>query len=1278
MQSIFVTLNRYLEKRKWLFFLLFLGFLVAAAVIAGRVRLEENLNAIIPDDQRITQISAVFSGAELTDQIVFILSDTSKAEGDPDRLIRQAALLAGRLEEDSSLVREIRFKAGGDMMMGLYDLVYNHLPLFLDDGDYAEIAGRLSPAAIEENIEGDFRSLISPAGMATRKFILRDPLNLTPLALRKLDRFQLDDNFILFNSVVFTRDLQHLLFFLDPVYPSSNTRDNLGLIRHIEATLTALSPELKGLQVEYYGGTAVAVANSVRVKKDIVLTVSIAMAFFLLVFIVFFRKPGVILLMFVPVLVGTGVSIAMLTLLYGKVSAIALGVGVIFIGITVDYSLHLFTHLRTGQSVPETLGRISLPVMMGSLTTASAFLCLTVVKSEALKQIGVFAAFAVIISALTLLIVIPLLTGKMKGWTAGKKTGIAERLMAYNFEKNRILVAGVIVLSILLSFTAGKIRFNGDISTLNYMTAQLSSSESTLRSISSVANSSVYLLSEGSTLDEALGTVESNLDFFKELKEEGLITEVSAVSELMLSRQGQSERIGKWNRFWDAVGRVPVEELIRESGENNHFRPGAFDPFYELIHKSFEPIPPEEYGLLQDLILGNFITETEGKVSVATVLKVKPGAKEALFGALGSREEFIIFDNQYFINQFFDVLKEDFNRLVAVSMIVVFLILLIFFGRIEIALITFIPIMISWIWTLGLMGLFGIEINIFNIIISTFVFGLGIDYCIFMMSGLIAGYREGNVSLVPYRLSILLSALTTIAAIGVLIFARHPALKSIAVVSIFGISSVLLISYTLLPLLFSFLTRSRGKMRLEPLTLYGFLSTLFTFTIFLGFALLVTLLLPVFIILPLRRKTKKGWINRIIRAFSSFVVSIGFIIRKRYIGRELLDFHTPSVIISNHQSQLDLLMLLQLHRKMIVLVNRWVWNNFFYGGIVRFADFYPVYKGLDYDFKQLRAKVDEGYSILTFPEGRRSPDGKIKRFHQGAFGIADKLGLEIQPVMIHGAYDCLPKTEAFLKPGTITLRCFPRIRPEYREYEGMKTYREQVKKVTSFYRGQYVKLEEEVGTPEFYRGRLIRRYIYKGPILEWYLRLKIRFEKDYSFFNRVIPLDARIADLGCGYGFLSIMLALVSRNRNITGIDYDEGKIAVAATAAGGLERVRFLAADISESDPPPADVYVLNDVLHYLPEDEQLKVLGRCLERLPEQGMVILRDADAGLGKRTLFTRFTEWQSTRIFRFNKTRYRLTYLKSTILEEFLEKKGFRYSRHDHARLTSNIIYIIRK
>ncbi len=93
-----------------------------------------------------------------------------------------------------------------------------------------------------------------------------------------------------------------------------------------------------------------------------------------------------------------------------------------------------------------------------------------------------------------------------------------------------------------------------------------------------------------------------------------------------------------------------------------------------------------------------------------------------------------------------------------------------------------------------------------------------------------------------------------------------------------------------------------------------------------------------------------------------------------------------------------------------------------------------------------------------------------------------------------------------------------------------------------------------MGTPAYYRKKLISQYIYKGPVLEWYLRVKLRLEKDYDFFNNIIPREATVVDLGCGYGFLSVMLGLVSENRQITGIDYDEKKIAVARNVSQSHE----------------------------------------------------------------------------------------------------------------------------
>ncbi len=347
MLSFFVNINSYLAGRKAPFFLLFTLVMAAVIYVASGVRIEENLNAIIPEDQRITRISEVFDKSQLSDQLIFMLSLEDSEAIDPDRLMAGGEQLFALLEGRPDLTGNIRFKVGNDKMLKIYDFIYENLPLFLDDEDYAEMEIMLDPGEIDQCIARGFRTLISPSGMATGKYILKDPLNFTPLALKKLNNFQLDDQFRVYNSAIFTSDLRHLMIFMDPAFPASNTQENFKLIQFMDEAIQEVST-LTGVNIEYYGGTAVAVANSVRVKKDIKLTLSIALLFFLFIFLVFFRNLRVILLMFLPVLIGSLISIAILSLIYGQVSAIGLGVGVIFMGITIDYSFHFFTHIRSG------------------------------------------------------------------------------------------------------------------------------------------------------------------------------------------------------------------------------------------------------------------------------------------------------------------------------------------------------------------------------------------------------------------------------------------------------------------------------------------------------------------------------------------------------------------------------------------------------------------------------------------------------------------------------------------------------------------------------------------------------------------------------------------------------------------------------------------------------------------------------------------------------------------------------------------------------------------
>jgi 1-acyl-sn-glycerol-3-phosphate acyltransferase len=139
----------------------------------------------------------------------------------------------------------------------------------------------------------------------------------------------------------------------------------------------------------------------------------------------------------------------------------------------------------------------------------------------------------------------------------------------------------------------------------------------------------------------------------------------------------------------------------------------------------------------------------------------------------------------------------------------------------------------------------------------------------------------------------------------------------------------------------------------------------------------------------------------------------------RHLIAKGVSFDQPKVVICNHQSHLDLMCQLIFTPKIIFLTKSWVWNNPSYGFLIRNAEFYPVLDGIDELLPKLRSLADRGYSIGVFPEGTRSKDCKIARFHQGAFHIAEQLGLDIQPMYLYGAGKILPKKTYYLRKGPI-------------------------------------------------------------------------------------------------------------------------------------------------------------------------------------------------------------------------------------------------------------------
>ena len=161
----------------------------------------------------------------------------------------------------------------------------------------------------------------------------------------------------------------------------------------------------------------------------------------------------------------------------------------------------------------------------------------------------------------------------------------------------------------------------------------------------------------------------------------------------------------------------------------------------------------------------------------------------------------------------------------------------------------------------------------------------------------------------------------------------------------------------------------------------------------------------------------------------------------------------PHVIICNHQSHIDLMCLLAFSPNIIFLTNDWVWNNIFFGLLIRSAEYLPISEGLDTLLPKLRELTGKGYSIAVFPEGTRSADCRIRRFHQGAFCLADRLGLDVLPACLYGPGKVLPKKTYVFQRGRIHLRFGAPVKLEALRQAG--DYRAQASHMRQLYKDMY-------------------------------------------------------------------------------------------------------------------------------------------------------------------------------------------------------------------------------
>lgn len=1271
MSKFFIFIYEWFDRHKGIFNFVLISSIILFVAMASQIGLQENITNFFntTNDNK----NSTFQTVEAKDKIIVMLSGDN-----PDNIIASAEIFENKLNSlvDDGLISKITAYADEETVAHCTTFIYEYLPIFLTDEDYAQLEYKISKTEVNKSVRNVYNVLTSPSGMIIGDVVMRDPLNIGTHLLKKFEQFNPNLQYEIYNGRLFTSDLSTMLMFIQPSCGMGDTGNNDRLVSGLEDAEGAA--EINSVAIDCIGGPIVAVYNARQIKKDTTITLGLAMMFILIVIFFSFRNKLSIPFIILPPIYGSLFALAMVWLVQGEISTIAIGAGTVVLGIAFSYSIHIVAHLNNSSSPKEIIKELASPLTIGCFTTIGAFAALMFTSSALLQDMGLFSVFTLIGTTIFSLVFLPQF---LKGFKVKKKSRLLDKIeqfVGYKYEGKPWIILPIVLLTFVALFFYQDVEFDGNMSNINYMPKHLVEAEKRSIAIFGDKSNEVYIVTGSENLDALVKEYSQLEDILEQYRKSDKINDIVTIDNFVISESEQKRRIDKWNRFWEEKG-VIIMGIIDSVAIDCGFKKGAFSQFEELIKHKYDICHYTDEQVENVPVISEWVNSSS-IISILSRISITNENKADLYADIDKLPNTAVIDRGYFSSKMVESTSNDFDYILLVSSLIVFLALLISYGRIELTLLAFLPMAISWVIILGMMAIFDMKFNIVNIILATFIFGIGDDFSIFIMDGLLQEYKNGKKMLDAHKTAIFFSAFTAIVGMGVLIFAEHPALKSIALISVLGLSVVVLVSYTIQPLLFHWLVTKQTEVGEFPYTFGSIINTIYCFLYFLFGCILSQLYIVVLMLIPIKRETKKLAFHKMIYWFTRVFLNTMITAKTLRLNHANETYEKPAMIIANHQSFIDILLLLSISPKIVMITNSWVWNSPFFGRIVKYADFHQAADGYEALAENLQERVSEGYSVVVFPEGTRSANCSIQRFHKGAFYLAHLLKLDILPIIIYGAGQISAKKQGFyIKSGVVATKTMQRI--VFGDLSFGATYQEQSKNIRKWFTKQYTEFNNELGkiSNSYFRDAIIKNYIYKDPILEWYIRIKCRIDGYYDLWDKLVPRNSAIVDIGCGYGQMSYMLGLLSPERKILGVDYDNEKIKIAQCSfLSKKTNTRFECADMRTLDIPNVDVILFNDSLHYVDIESQKQVLVRAFEALNVGGIVIVRDGDSSIKKEHDKIEQTEMWSTRVIKFNKTSESLCFVSSDWMQNIAAENGMNIKVRRCDNDSSETLYILTK
>ena len=827
MTEFCIKIYRFFRNHRAVFWVLMIALYAFFGYFASKIYLEEDINKLMPSSKNEDGTTKLaFANLRIKDKTFLLFEGKNGASVKHiaevcDAFIDSLEYRNAAMDSTQQVIGNIFYRLPDDLMLDVIDYMSAHLPAYIDTSIYTRLDAMLTYPHMKQQMKANHDDLLIPVGSMFPELIQMDPVGLRGLLMEQMKPFTegAAGSYKTLNGHFFVQDSTVCVAFITPMYSATNTGQGSTLFRILNDQIEQFSASAPDVKISYHGTPASGFYNSWRIKSDLKGTIIGSLVLVLIFISICFRNYNTIPLLLLPVVFGTLFGLAAMYFIKGHFSLLALGIGAIVLGVALSYVLHIITHYKYISDPEQVLRDQVKPVCLGCLTTIGSFMGLIFIRTELLQDFGLFAAFAIVGTTFFSLVFLPQFLNPRKNKLNHHAFAIIDRINAYPFDRKKPLLFTILTAAVVCIgfYIAGGTQFDADMHSLGYKAESTSYSENLLRSKTHTGDKQKYFASSGATMEEAIENFEIMAAKLDSLQSIGLVKSYTHTNQIFVPLHVQQERIDAWKNFWTGERLQLVHDLINKTAPEAGLIPDAFSPFFEFATADYEPdalykasIIPEGYQstLMEQSYNEEYLCFTSVRCKNDSIHS-KESDYNRICEAIVSSPNLLVLDTYYYTTDTLIQLNDDFNVLQWVSMLFVLIVLFFSFHfNIKHTLLGFMPILSSWLIVLGAMVIFDVRFNLINIIISTFIFGIGVDYSIFVMNGLIGG-KENSRLLGYHKTAIFFSAFILIVTVSSMLFAEHPAIKSVGFSTLVGMISAVVISYVVQPAIFRMINKNK-------------------------------------------------------------------------------------------------------------------------------------------------------------------------------------------------------------------------------------------------------------------------------------------------------------------------------------------------------------------------------------------------------------------------------------------------------------------------------------